>query len=149
MLFERVKMPTLNQVRTRVDDWLVARWDNVINRQEVYFANHGKYWQGLITHTSIPAHSTASFGDLLPDRLLTTPSDQVETNWLQALTGLNLDITLFPAALVSDAYDGPLGKGFALTVYASHNGTIYSRTQGYGPQASMFTQVWRIFEGNQ
>lgn len=141
-------MPTLAQVRTRVDDWLTARWDNIVARQETYFVNHGVYWQGLITHTVVPAHTTLLFGDSLADRLLVTPTDQRGANWLQALTGLNLNIELFPAALICDSYEGPAGNGFALTVLAYHNGTLYGRTQGYGPQASQFTRAWRVVATN-
>lgn len=128
-----------------MDTWLAAKWPTAVARQETYAGNHdGRYWQGLITHTVIPPHTTLAFVDTLADRLLTTPTDQVGANWLQALSGLNLDTDLFAAALIIDVYDGPLGTGWQATVIASYNGTYYWRRQAVGPEAADRNFSWQI-----
>jgi hypothetical protein len=74
-------MPTLNQIRTRVDDWLQARWPTLRDRQEAYFAQHGRYWQGLRTHLGNVEHSTTTTSDAIADNLGSAPSDQQAT-WM-------------------------------------------------------------------
>jgi len=135
-----VEAATLAQLRTRVDAWLADKWPIVVSRQETYFGNHGRYWQGLLTHTNIPAHTTASDSDSVADRLTTTPNDQTET-WLNVFAEWQLEA--FPAAVKVDAYDGPDGKGFVATIFIRHNGTLYSRSQAVGPE-TWATRAWRV-----
>lgn len=133
-------MATLAQLRTRVDDWLAARWPTVLARQDAFFTNRGRYWQGLITHTVIPAHTTAVDADVVADRLAMHPTDQAQS-WLDVLA--ELSGIVFPAALVMDVYDGPQGKGYVATIFVRHNGTLYSRSQNVGPE-SFRTQAWAV-----
>ena len=122
-------MPTLNQARTRANDWLTARWPALVNRQEAFFLAHGRYWQGLITHLVPPNHTSDSYGDSIADRLAIKPSDEAE-NWIDAfpaLEGVN-----FPAALQIDVYEAPEGHGWVATIWVRFNGTIYSRSQNVG-----------------
>lgn len=131
-------MPTLAQVRTRVDDWLTARWPTVQNRQDAYFQAHDRYWQGLRTHAITPNHTTASFADSISDLLANHPTDQ-EDDWLDFLS--EIENVAIPAIFVMDVYDGPEGQGYVGHVYAAHNGTVYHRAQNVGPE-SYRTQGW-------
>lgn len=133
-------MPTLAQTRTKVDDWLAARWPTIIARQETYYGNNGQYWQGLWTHTSPPEHTNGNDGDVAPDDLANHPTDQAES-WLDFFAELQgVPIT---ASVKMDTYVGPLGPGFVAEVWVKHNNTEYRRRQNYGPE-SWRTVAWHI-----
>jgi len=135
-------MPTLAAVRTTVDNWLAARWPVVTARQDAYFANHGRYWQGLRTHLAIPSHTNSTDGSAVADRLAEHPTDQA-SSWLDVLaewSGVPI-----AAAVVMAAYEGPLGHGYVGTVILLHNGTTYLRRQNVGPE-SYRTEAWRILD---
>ena len=153
-------MPTLGQVRDRVDDKLAnVVWPLIVTRQDRYkngvidhwedeegntvpegdplavtpiysVQPHGNYFQGLRTHSIEPAHVTATFADTVPTELDGNPSDQPVT-WTSFIPEIN---TSLPAAFVSDVYHGPQGQGFVISVYARYNGTLYSRSQNSGPE---------------
>jgi len=138
-------MPTLAQVRTRVDDWLAARWVILRDRQIAYYNTHGRYFQGLVTHTNLPAHLTAAFADAIGDRLAAHPTDSPHdwTALLPEIAGLAI-----PAAIVIDNYGGPEGQGFVATIWCRYNGTIYSRSQNYGPE-TWRTVGWHVVALNE
>lgn len=121
-------MATLAQIRTKVDNWLAARWPTLVNLQETYFANHQRYFQGLITHSTEPTDDV----DTPPNRLSVRPTDQIE-RWGDFTT---LPATM-PAALVIDVYNGPFGSGWCATVYVRVLGIVYTRTQQVG------NETWR------
>ena len=135
-------MATLSQMRDRVDSWLAARWPTVVARQQNYFVNRGRYWQGLITHSLLPEHTNSRDGDALADRLAVNPTDQFE-NW--AVVFPEWSTELLPAAIQIDVYDGPAGKGWVATIWVKYNGTIYSRSQNVGPESHR-TQSWHVVE---
>jgi len=135
-------MPTLTDIRSRVDNWLAARWPVVQQRQNNYFSAHQKYWQGLKTATVEPKHTTAMFADDKQDKLAIKPTDQVES-WLDFLA--EIDDLAIPAALICDVYDGPLGYGYVATVIARYNGVIYSRSQNVGKE-TWRTLDWRVVD---
>lgn len=121
-------MATLPQIRTKVDNWLAARWPSLVTLQESYLIAHGHYFQGLITHTTEPTDDV----DTAPNRLSIKPTDQVE-RWGDFTV---LPATM-PAALVIDIYDGPFGSGWVATVFVRVLGNVYTRTQQVG------TEAWR------
>lgn len=133
---QSVNALTPQEIRDAVDTWLAARWPTVVSRETTYASNHnGNYWQGLITHTNIPADDIAALADLLDNH----PTDQL-VSWNQAIPGLP---TQWPMALVMDVYDGPLGKGYCGTIYIyiTQLGRLYSRSQNVGPE-TWRTQSW-------
>jgi hypothetical protein len=134
-------MPSLNQVRTKVNDWLSNRWPALVNFQENYFTNHGRYWQGLATHSSYPAFTNSTDGDSVPDRLAIKASDVAET-WLDNFS--NWGGVELPCQFIIDVYDGPDGKGWVGKVRVSFNGTIYERAQNVGPEEHR-TFAWRVY----
>lgn len=135
-------MATLNQVRTRIDIWLTNKWPTVVARQQNFFTNRGKYWQGLLTHSVPPGFTTSQDGDALADKLNQSPTDQFE-NWSAVFPEWNIE--LMPCAIKCDTYDGPDGKGYCVTIYVRYNGVIYSRAQNVGPESHR-TYGWRAEE---
>lgn len=133
-------MPTLAQVRATVDNWVDTRWPTVVARQETFFANRGRYWQGLITHSTIPTHTTTVDGSSLADRLNSGPTDQNST-WANVFPEWLTD--LFPAAVWVDSYKGPLGYGWTLNVLARYNGNLWRRIVNVGPE------TWRSMPWEQ
>jgi hypothetical protein len=135
-------MATLAQVRTRVNAWLADRWPIVVARQENYRANRGRYWQGLLSHSIVPAHTNGADGDAVADRLTQNPSDQFDT-WKNVFP--EWDGAPLPAAIRCDTYSGPLGDGYCVTIFIRFNGTLYSRSQNVGPESHR-THDWMIVE---
>ncbi len=136
-------MATLAQLRTRVDDWLAGFWPTFVARQGNYLGNRGRYWQGLLTHTVVPAHTNAANGDSIPDRINVHPSDQFE-DWITAFP--EWENVAIPAAVRCDTYDGATGKGYCATIFVRYNGTLYSRSQNVGPEFDR-THDW-VAEGD-
>lgn len=136
-------MPTLARVRDYVDQRLTDLWrDQVIPRQDAYFAAHGKYWQGLRTFSLTelpdnPADGDATVREVAPIRS-THPTDQAET-WDDV--GIDLGTTI-PCALSIDVYGGPFGDGYVGTVWALWDGNVYTRAQNRGPETYR-TYDWR------
>lgn len=134
---------TLVQLRNRIDTFLTNHWNVVVTRENTYASNHGgKYWQGLISHSTIPTHTGAVVGDSVGDQFTLTPTDQ-NTSWSDALPDFLTDS--WPAALVIDTYDGPLGKGWVATVYVRYSGTIYFRVKAFGPDTS-YDKPWTVLD---
>ena len=113
-------------------------------RQELYKRFTGRYFQGLRTHDSIPANGNA----VLPGRYLTHPTDQTFT-WsdLRFFQYANL-----PYSMTIDTYDGPAGKGYALTITITISGAIWERTWNEGGEtwrATDWRQVVNLSAGDQ
>jgi hypothetical protein len=135
---------TLAQLRNRVNTKLTNTVPLLVARQNTYFAAHTNYFQGLITFSSIPAHTTTTVADSLADRLTFHPTDQSET-WASLFPEFNIE--LFAAAAKIDVYDGPSGKGWYLTVSVKHNGVIYQRQKWWGAENHDFD--WAIYDPAQ
>jgi hypothetical protein len=136
-------MPTLNQIRTAIDNFVDNRWPTIVARQENYRTNQGRYWQGLKTHLVAPAHTSSTDGSKVGDLLDQSPDDQGEfSTWLNVFPEWLSD--LLPALIKVDVYDGPQGQGWTLTVEATHNGNLWRRVVNVGPEsyrAKAWTQV--------
>lgn len=133
-------MATLIQVRTRVDTWLADKWPTITARQENYKSNRGNYWQGVRTHTVVPAHTNGADGDTIPDRLEQEPSDAF-SDWKNVFP--EWDGVAIPCALQCDVYESPQGKGYVATVFIRYNGVLYSRSRNVGPESHR-TEAWHI-----
>lgn len=117
---------TLAQIRTLVDDWLAPKWVTVQTRQAEFRTANGHYFQGLITHAGIvPADGT----DLATNNTAVTPTDQPEP-WSVLVTLP----AVAPCALRLDVYHGPLGDGYAATVFVKVLTKYYARTVQVGPE---------------
>lgn len=138
-----VQSATLASARLKVDNWLTNTWPTITAKQDTYFANNGRYWQGLLSCTGtnvIPNFTGASDGDAVQDNLASKPYYQAESiaDVFPSLVGVSL-----PAAFECTQYVGPLGKGYVVTVWVRFNGTIYRRSQNRGPE------TWRSADWQQ
>lgn len=136
-------MATLNQIRTAVDDRLEALWPLLVARQDTYFTNKGRYFQGLITHLVVPNHLTGG-ADPSPagaTNLAAKPADQVDT---YGNFGLASWTEIFAVAV--HMYDGPLGKGWWAECHVRVNGTHYIRARGQGPEDR--NHGWKVYPGS-
>ena len=131
-------MPTLSEVRTKVDDKLAQLWPIIVNKQDTYFSNHGRYWQGILTPSNVIADGIDT--DIEPNL---RPTDQQES-WLDMFEA-QLP-TKLPMQFQIDTYSSPLGHGFVATVYVKFNNNIYTRSKGIGPEDR--DQAWHIVENN-
>jgi hypothetical protein len=103
---------------------LQAKWDSFMtnkftllqNRQNLYFTNKGKYFQGIFTN-AIPTDPN----ELTPD-LTVKPLNQAES-W--ADIGITLPATM-PVRLSIDTYDGPNGHGWDLRAWVIVGSNTYS-----------------------
>ena len=144
LLASPIHAETLVQLRNRVDTWLtnhVGGASGLVAKQNTYASNHGgKFWQGLITFSALPAHTAVVVADTSADRLTLHPTDQTES-WHDFVPAW--DSETFAAAARVDVYDGPSGKGWCLTVWVKYEGTVYSRKKCFGPDVSG-DYAWRV-----
>lgn len=131
-----LKAATLSSTRLAVDTWLTNNFPAVISKQNIYYASHGRYWQGLLTctgsPTSAPAWSTAANASVVQDNLGSKPYYESESiaDIFPGFVGMGL-----PCAFLCDQYQGPIGDGYIVTVFVLFNGTVYTRSHNTGPEA--------------
>lgn len=114
-----------------------AMWSNlashVADRQAAYLATNGRYFQGIRTHSPVPADGAGAAPD--PSR---KPTDQAES-WQDA--GFALPAAM-PAALAVHVYDGPKGKGYTAILEVLVTGKRLMRAESFGPEAVHRTHAW-------
>ena len=126
-----VPLPTLAPpVLLQQFDTLIALYSpGLLAWQTTYSASRGgRYFQGLQSHSVIPADGTAT----PPDRLTTRPTDQPDT-LTSFWEGAGLPAQT-PYAITVNVYDGPDGRGFEVVYSAVIAGQLYNRTQNVGPE---------------
>ena len=116
---------TMQQVRDAVDANWASFAATLQTKQATYLGAHGRYFQGLPSHTATPADGN----DAAPDSLTATPSYQTDS-WA-SLGG-------FPATTKSviecHQYDGPLGKGYLVFLTVLVGGRRWRRAIEFGPE---------------
>ncbi len=117
-------MATLQEIKDAVDARLAALWTAIQTKQDAYFLAHGRYWQGLRTHTILPADGD----EALPSVGVSVPSDQADP-WPVAIRTATL-----PMSLVIDCYLSPEGPGYQATAYVTVGSQVYARTAQVGPE---------------
>jgi len=107
---------------TKVNNALADIAARIEAREAIYFANNGKYWQGIRTPSIIPIDGA----DTVPNLTL-HPTDQVE-DW----NGVTLPANI-PLAIAVVVHHGPLGWGYTEMALArvSADG-LYIRSRGIG-----------------
>lgn len=138
-------MATLSEVRDTINDWLADRWSIVTTRQDAYYAAHGVYFQGILTHLVPPEYTALLTGAIEPGNLDANPTDQIYS-WDDFMPELR-DVSM-PCALRFDVYQGPLGDGYVATVFVAYNGYIYARSHNTGPETwrSVDWYAWMALE---
>lgn len=106
---------------------------HIAARQDAYSAIHGKYFQGISTHSVVPADGFETAPDLS-----VKPTDQAE-DWDDI--GFILPDTL-PCAVEIHTYDGPLGKGYDVILTVEVNGQKWQRAKSTGPEAHYRVHAW-------
>lgn len=129
-------MPIPAGLKAKIDGRLGLMLTHLEARQDAYFTAHGRYFQGIKTHTVLPKGEIDE--ETPPDRTR-KPTDQAE-DWDDA--GIILPATM-PMALAVDTYDGPRGKGWSARVEVEHQGREFARRVGFGPDAEHYTNDWQ------
>lgn len=122
-------MATPNQIRQAVETRLRALLQDLHQRQQIYRAMNGRYWQGARTHTVTPADGTATAPDL------TRKVGDYE-DWQSF--GAQLPATV-ECAFQVDTYSGPTGDGYTVTVFVEVGGDVWTRTATIGPDSKRAT----------
>ena len=126
---------TAEEILPIIDQYLEIVWDSVVSRQLQYYQqSHGRYMQGLKSHSSIPVDGNHEY----PDLFLSSPSD-----W--PATWLDMDILPFspsPYAFTMDVYDGQYGSGFVFCVEIVIESVTYKRCMNYGGEIWRNTRGW-------
>lgn len=130
---------TPEEIRADIDQRLAAKAGEIVAKQAAYLAAHGRYWQGLCTHSVIPEDGE----ELPPDRAAEKPFYQAES-WLD-LGGLP-ETTM--SALRIDTYDGPHGKGFVVVSEVMIDGQLWSRSINFGPETFRDSE-WKTISNEQ
>lgn len=111
---------SLASTQSDIDTAVATLITNINSAQATYYAANGKYWQGLISHNTIPADG----GSVAADNLTSTPSDQVVT-W-NTFMGANKPGTL-PAAVYVHTYKKPNGQqGYKIQKLFIYSAAFYS-----------------------
>lgn len=118
-------MPTPLQIRNTVEQRMRALLADLIQRQQVYRAMNGRFWQGPRTHQQPPA-----------DGLATAPDTSAAVNGSESWQafGAPLPATIECAFHVS-TYAGPQGDGYIVTATVVVNGETWQRTANVGPES--------------
>lgn len=134
-------MATPAQIIANIETRLANQWPVLVNVQNRYFNRHGRYAQGLRTHTILPSEGV----DAAADRLNARPTDQAESwNDLATENGFSFPATNI-AALQIDAYNGLEGHGWSASLTVKINNKFYKRTVNVGPE-TWRSMAWRIIE---
>ncbi len=127
-------MPTPNQIRATVEARLRALLQDIVQRQQIYRAMNGRYWQGARTHAATPSDGTASAPD--PARKVGDFED-----W--QTFGAQLPATV-ECAFQVDTYSGPSGDGYTVTVFVEVSSDVWTRTATIGPDSKRATPWQKV-----
>lgn len=109
-------------------------WPEIGDRQLIYYFSHGTPWQGLVTHSVIPADGVIANAD----RLLLHPTDST-VNWLDFYPSFPLASRY---ALRVDTYQGEGGRGFVAHLFIYIGADLWHRAIDYG--SGQGNQEWAI-----
>ena len=125
-----------NTLKTNLDTLLSDAAEQVATIQEAYRSAYGRYWQGLRTHTIIPADGASAAPDLTRK-----PLDQDES-WSTFAFALPAETE---GALSVDVYQSRKGLGYLVNMDVVANGVRYRRSANFGPE-SRFERDWKAFK---
>lgn len=121
---------SLASTQSDIDTALATLITNINSAQATYFAANGCYWQGLISHNTIPADGNS----VAANNLSAVPSDQNVT-W-DTFMGVNKPGTL-PAAVYVHTYKKPNGsQGYRIQKLFIYAAAFYSSTTDSGNDPS-------------
>lgn len=118
---------TKDEILAEIDTRLAGRFGELSAAQDAYYAAHGRYAQGLDTHSTLPADGI----EAAPDRSAAHPTDQAES-WA--------DLGSLPAAMLSrlrmDVYESPQGHGYVVVSEVRIAGELCRKALNVGPETS-------------
>lgn len=126
-------MPNINQIQSSCNDLTTQVFNKITARQGNYYLNKLRYWGGIWTHSSLPAHTTSKWDNLIPDQLISQVTEQYES-WIASIPDMVSVAT--PCAFRVVAYDGPTGKGYELQAAFKFNGNTWERHLNIGPETT-------------
>ena len=114
---------SLASVQSDIDAALASLLASIDSAQATYFAANGIYFQGLLSHKTIPSDG----GTVAADNLSATPSDQ-------AVTWATFGVTpgTIPAAVRCSTYKSQVGYGYRKQVVFIYAGAMYSKQTDSG-----------------
>jgi hypothetical protein len=121
-------MATLAQIKAAVETLKDTIGPVLVRRQNHYFSQHGKYWQGILTPSTPPDDGASVVADYTRK-----PTDQSES-WADRFSGADSLPATLKAQIRVDTYDGPSGKGWTVTLRITKSGKTYARTWNFGPE---------------
>jgi hypothetical protein len=113
-----------------VDSQLAAIWPELLAAQTRYYVENGRFFQGLFTHSQVPADGNQAE----PDRLWSKPTDQAET-WLFLDIELFTPLARLPFMSWLDTYAAPAGVGFVFCSQVYVGVALYEKCLNYGPES--------------
>lgn len=129
-------LPTAaQQIADATDANLAASLSAAVSLQNAYFAENGRYWQGVPTIDDPPAD-----GETLTPDTSRRPSDQLE-DWV-ASGAAQLLPDQVQTRLSVDVYDGPAGAGWVVRMEFRSEGVLYRKAVNVGPESSR-SHGWR------
>jgi len=135
-------MPTLNQIKNRVNTQLNNLWSTIQTRQDIYFQKNNAYWQGLVIPSQIP-----EFSDVDDNPRDADGTDKVakghDVSWDEMLP--EIKNTSLSAQIRVITYETPLGHGYLVNVMLRYKGKLFSRTKQYGPETQEDKNWHEIF----
>ena len=120
-------MADVQAILSQIDAGIQSYMPTIINLQNQFLQNTGRYMQGLFTHSSVPVDENS----LPPDQLSDSPTDQ-NFSWDDLTAGTMPDQML--SRIRIDVYSSPNGEGFVLVAEKIVNGATYEKSYNVGPE---------------
>lgn len=118
-------MPKIDTLTEAPNARLAMQLSRIHDAQAAHFAEHGRYWQGLPTHSAVPDGET----DVEADAWDRKAEGETKT-WR--------DIGGTPPAMRFcrriDAYNGPGGKGYVIVLCFKRGEALWERSINVGPE---------------
>lgn len=131
-------MPTISQVISACDALIDTVRTKVSAKQDNFFVNRARYWQGFPTHGQHPAHTTSKWGNAVPDRLSGQGGSDYD-NWISVTP--DLSAVEIPCSFRCDQYTAPDAKGYVLIATFTYNGVSWTKAINVGPRTD-FGSDW-------
>ena len=115
-------------IQANIDASFTALVGTIAARQASYYAGHGRYFQGLWSHSVAPVDGA----QMAPDLLASRPGYQAES-WADVAG--DVIPTSTQARFVCNQYRGPQGDGFEFVLECLLNGQLWQKTVNFGPES--------------
>jgi len=133
-------MATAQETIDAIDAWIASTSALFVSKQQAHFLVNGRYWQGLNSHTTPPAHVSAGRNDVAADRRTQKPGYETQA-WKDFLP--ELDGVPVPFSATVDQYVEPDGTcGCIIHREFTFDGATYQSSQNYFGTEDYRTKGW-------